>query len=41
MLMYEEHPDAYKPIEPIITSLEQGAAATRVASLIPLLTIKK
>jgi release factor H-coupled RctB family protein len=41
VLMYEEHPDAYKPIEPIIASLEQGAAATRLASLVPLLTVKK
>lgn len=40
-LMYEEHPDAYKPIEPVITSLELAGAAARVASLVPLLTIKK
>jgi len=40
-LMYEEHPDAYKPIEPVIESLEHAEAATRVASLVPLLTVKK
>jgi release factor H-coupled RctB family protein len=40
-LMYEEHPEAYKPIEPVIESLERSGAATRVASLVPLLTVKK
>ncbi len=40
-LMYEEHPDAYKPIEPVIESLERAGAATRVASLQPLLTVKR
>jgi release factor H-coupled RctB family protein len=39
-LLYEEHPDAYKPIEPVIASLEAGGAATRVAALEPLLTVK-
>ncbi len=39
-LLYEEHPDAYKPIEPIIASLEAGGAATRVAALEPLVTVK-
>lgn len=41
VLMYEEHPEAYKPIEPIIASLEDAGAAARVASLVPLLTVKK
>lgn len=41
MLMYEEHPDAYKPIEPVIQSLEEFGAATRVAALMPLITVKK
>jgi release factor H-coupled RctB family protein len=40
-LMYEEHPDAYKPIEPIIASLEEAGAALRVASLVPLITVKR
>jgi hypothetical protein len=31
----------YKPIEPVSQSLEQAQEATRVASLVPLLTIKK
>jgi release factor H-coupled RctB family protein len=40
-LMYEEHPDAYKAIEPVIESLEEAGAATRVAELVPLLTVKR
>jgi release factor H-coupled RctB family protein len=40
-LMYEEHPDAYKPIEPVVASLEAAGAAQRVASLVPLVTVKK
>ncbi len=40
-LLYEEHPDAYKPIEPIIDSLEQAQLADRVASIEPLLSVKK
>jgi release factor H-coupled RctB family protein len=40
-LMYEEHPDAYKPIEPVVHSLEQAEAAVRVAALVPLITVKK
>jgi release factor H-coupled RctB family protein len=40
-LMYEEHPDAYKPIEPVVKSLEQAEAAVRVAALVPLATVKK
>ncbi len=39
-LLYEEHPDAYKPIEPIIAALEAGGLATRVASLTPVVTVK-
>lgn len=39
-LLYEEHPDAYKPIDPVIDSLEAAGAATRVAELTPLLTVK-
>lgn len=40
-LMYEEHPDAYKPIGPVIASLEAAGLATRVASLLPLVTVKR
>ena len=39
-LMYEEHPDVYKPIEPVIASLEAARAASRVACLHPLVTVK-
>ncbi len=39
-LLYEEHPDAYKPIAPVIDSLEAAGAAIRVASLEPLVTVK-
>lgn len=39
-LLYEEHPEAYKAIEPVIDSLEAAGAARRVASLAPLMTIK-
>lgn len=39
-LLYEEHPDAYKPIDPVIESLEAAGTATRVAELTPLLTVK-
>ena len=40
-LMYEEHPDAYKAIEPVVQSLEAAEAAVRVASLVPLVTVKQ
>ena len=40
-LLYEEHPDAYKPIEPVITALEHHGLATRVAALIPRVTVKQ
>lgn len=40
-LMYEEHPDAYKPVEPVVQSLEQAGAALRVASLVPMITVKR
>lgn len=40
-LMYEEHPDAYKPVGPVIASLEAGGLAARVASLVPLVTVKR
>jgi release factor H-coupled RctB family protein len=40
-LLYEEHPDAYKDIEAVVTSLEQLGAATRVAALQPIVTVKR
>lgn len=40
-LLFEEHPDAYKPIEPIIASLEAANAARRVAALLPFATFKR
>lgn len=39
-LLYEEHPEAYKPIGPVIDALEAAGAARRIASITPLLTIK-
>jgi len=40
-LMYQEHPDAYKAIEPVVASLETAGAAKRMASLMPLVTVKQ
>ena len=40
-LLREEHPDAYKDIEPVIASLEAADAARRVAAIQPILTVKK
>ena len=40
VLLFEEHPDAYKPIEPVIAALEARHQATRVAELIPIATVK-
>jgi len=40
-LLYAEHPDVYKDIEPVIASLEGAGAARRVASLLPMLTVKR
>ncbi len=39
-LLYEEHPDAYKAIEPVMASLEAHGLARRVASLSPAITVK-
>lgn len=39
-LLLEEHPDAYKPIEPVVAALEAAGAATRVAALMPEVTVK-
>lgn len=40
-VLYEEHPDAYKDIEPVIASLEAAGAARRVAAMEPVFTVKK
>ncbi len=39
-LLYEEHPDAYKAIEPVVAALEAHGLARRVASLTPAITVK-
>lgn len=39
-LLYEEHPKAYKEIEPVVQSLVDAGAARRVAALEPVLTYK-
>ncbi len=39
--LYAEHPDCYKPIEPVIATLEAAGTAARVASLLPLITVKR
>jgi release factor H-coupled RctB family protein len=40
-LLYEEHPDAYKPIAPIVESLVQSGVAEVVAELLPKVTVKR
>ncbi|MEM9453868.1 MAG: RtcB family protein [Myxococcota bacterium] len=40
-LLWEEHPDVYKPIEPVVVALEDAEVATRVASLMPVVTVKR
>jgi release factor H-coupled RctB family protein len=40
-LLYEEHPDAYKPIEPVIASLVDAGLATPIAALEPVITVKR
>jgi len=40
ILLFEEHPDAYKAIEPVIAALEAHHQATRVADLTPIITVK-
>lgn len=40
-LLYEEHPDAYKPIEPVVASLIDAGLAAPVASLLPVVTVKR
>lgn len=40
-LLYEEHPDAYKAVEPVVASLLEAHLATPVASLVPVVTVKR
>ncbi len=40
-LLFAEHPDAYKAIDPIIASLSDAGAATPVASISPRITVKR
>ncbi len=40
-LLYEEHPDAYKDIKPVIQSLEDANMARAIASVVPLFTVKQ
>jgi release factor H-coupled RctB family protein len=40
-LLYKEHPDAYKPVEPVVASLVEAGLATAVAELVPVLTVKR
>lgn len=40
-LLWEEHQDVYKPIEPVVAALEQAGVATRVAALVPMVTVKR
>jgi release factor H-coupled RctB family protein len=40
-LLWEEHPDCYKAVDPVIDALVAHGAATRVASLHPLATVKR
>jgi len=40
-LLYEEHPDAYKPVGPVVESLIEAGLATPLAELTPLLTVKR
>jgi release factor H-coupled RctB family protein len=40
-LLYEEHPDAYKPVEPVVASLVEAGLATPIAELVPVVTVKR
>lgn len=40
-LLYEEHPDSYKPIEPVVEALEAAGAARRLAWFKPIITVKQ
>ncbi len=40
-LLYEEHPDAYKPIEPVVASLVDAGLARPLVELTPVVTVKR
>jgi release factor H-coupled RctB family protein len=40
-VLYEEHPDAYKPVEPVMRSLVAHGAASNVVALVPVVTVKR
>ncbi len=40
-LLFEEHPEAYKDIEPVVDALVHGGLATRIVGLAPVVTIKR
>lgn len=40
-LLFAEHPDAYKAVEPVVAALEAAGAGRRVATLVPHITIKR
>ena len=40
-LLYEEHPDAYKAVGPVVDALEAHGAARRLLALRPLITVKR
>ncbi|MCH9688741.1 MAG: RtcB family protein [Deltaproteobacteria bacterium] len=40
-LLWEEHQDNYKPIEPVVSALTEAGIATRVASVVPEVTVKR
>lgn len=39
-VIFEEHPDAYKPVEPVVRALIEAGLAAPVAELTPLVTVK-
>ncbi len=40
-LVYEEHPDAYKPVVPVVNSLVEAKLAEPIAELVPVITVKR
>jgi release factor H-coupled RctB family protein len=40
-LLWEEHPDTYKAVEPVVAAIERAGVASRVASMLPEVTVKR
>lgn len=40
-LLYEEHPEAYKPVDAVLRAVVEAGMATPVAALEPMVTVKK